>query len=144
MLEMKIPEYMEGQPFLGKAQPLQNKYIYSYKDRMDERFDMARGVRSKEFFYRKNYMPQRIYGQFIQYYWRTPSIRSWEKAYEKGQLNQTQSAFWESKPIEELYSVADDPHNIHNLVDDPQFAKQLEEMRNANLKWELQYQDIEV
>lgn len=141
MLGIAIPKYMEGNPFLGKDQPVPNKYIYSYKDRMDERYDVVRGVRSEKYFYRMNYRPHKIYGQYLQYAWNSPSVRAWANSFHKGELNETQSKFWKMRPFEELYFIDDDPDNINNLADNPDYAKVLEEMRNAQLQWLVKYKD---
>src|SRR3546814_8310522 len=64
-------------------------------------------------------MPHRIYEQHVEFLWRAPSMRSWEKAYKAGELDSVQSVFWRPKPYEELYDCEADPHNIHNLAADP-------------------------
>jgi hypothetical protein len=109
---------------------------------MDERIDMSRSVRDKEYRYTRNYMPHKIYAQYLEYLWRAPSMPSWEKAYWSGELNEIQSKFWETKPVEELYDVEADPHNIRNLAADPQYRSVLERMRSANEQWMLDTKDV--
>ena len=130
-----IPEYMQGQAFLGKQEQSPREYAYSFRGRMDEVYDISRSVRDKRFRYTRNYMPHRIYGQYLEYLWRAPSMRSWEAAYQAGELNEVQSAFWEQKPPEELYDVAQDPDNIHNLANDTQYQQDLQRLRAANSEW---------
>jgi hypothetical protein len=102
---------------------------------MDERFDMSRAVRDQRFRYIRNYMPYRVYGQHLEYLWRAPSLASWEKAYLNGECNEIQSAFWESKPVEELYDTENDPWEINNLANDLNYFDVLERMRAANKAW---------
>jgi hypothetical protein len=102
---------------------------------MDERFDMCRAVRDQKFRYIRNYMPYRIYGQHLEYLWLAPSIVSWEKAYLNGECNETQSAFWRTKPAEELYDTENDPWEVNNLALDLNYADVLERMRAANKTW---------
>ena len=130
-----IPDYMQGKAFLGNQQQPPSEYAYGFRGRMDEVFDMSRSVRDKKFRYTRNYMPHRVYGQYLEYLWRAPSMRSWEAAYQAGELNEVQSAFWESKPAEELYDIANDPHNVRNLANDPQYQPDLERLRAANVAW---------
>ncbi|MGB3851863.1 MAG: sulfatase-like hydrolase/transferase [Tunicatimonas sp.] len=130
-----VPDYMQGSAFLGEQEAAPSEYAFAFRGRMDEAYDMARSVRDKRFRYTRNYMPHRIYGQYLQYLWRAPSMASWQAAYEAGELNEAQSAFWESKPPEELYDVTTDPHNVRNLSDDPQYQADLERLRGAEAAW---------
>ncbi len=130
-----IPDYMQGEAFLGNQQKPEPEYVYNFRGRMDEVYDMSRSVRNKQFRYTRNYMPHRIYGQYLEYLWRAPSMPSWERAYKAGTLNKAQSAFWEPKPAEELYEIATDSDNVHNLADNPEYEPVLEEMRKANTAW---------
>src|SRR5690606_19157350 len=79
-----VPEYMQGQPVVGKQSDEQAEYAFSFRGRMDERFDLSRSVRDAKFRYTRNFMPHKIYGQYIEYLWRAPSMPSWEKAYQQG------------------------------------------------------------
>ncbi|MEX2233172.1 MAG: sulfatase-like hydrolase/transferase [Cyclobacteriaceae bacterium] len=128
------PAYMQGKAFLGKTQSPQ-QYAFAFRGRMDERFDMVRSVRDKKFRYIRNYMPHKIYGQYIDYLWKAPSMASWEKAWREGELNDTQSAFWKPKPPEELFDAEADPHNINNLAGNDQYKNVLVRMREENRKW---------
>ena len=130
-----VPKYMQGQAFLGAQEQSPREYAYSFRGRMDEVYDISRSVRDKRFRYTRNYMPHRIYGQYLEYLWRAPSMRSWEAAYQAGELNEVQSAFWERKPPEELYDVTQDPDNVRNLADDPQYQKDLQRLRAVNGEW---------
>lgn len=136
-----IPDYMQGQAFLGPQTAEARDYAYAFRGRMDEVYDMGRSVRDKQFRYTRNYMPHRVYGQYLEYLWRAPSMQSWQDAYAAGELNEAQSAFWESKPPEELYDITEDPHNVHNLADDPQYQDALQRLREANRAWVLRIRD---
>jgi arylsulfatase A-like enzyme len=136
------PAYMQGQAFLGKGQPAPRQYAFSFRGRMDERFDMVRSVRDRKYRYIRNYMPHKIYGQYLEYLWKAPSMGSWEKAFRDGELNDVQSAFWKPKPSEELYDVEADPHNIQNLAGDVNYRQVLMRMRDANRRWLLDTRDV--
>ncbi len=135
LVGVPVPDYMQGQAFLGEQKQTPSEYAFAFRGRMDEAYDMSRSVRDKQFRYTHNYMPHRIYGQYLQYLWRAPSMASWEAAYRAGELNEAQSAFWEPKPPEELYDVTQDPHNVRNLADDPQYQADLERLRGAEADW---------
>lgn len=137
-----VPEYMQGQAFLGEQQTAPRQYAFGFRGRMDERIDMVRSVRDKRYRYIRNYMPHKIYAQYLEYLWRAPSMPSWEKAYRAGELNEVQSRFWQTKPVEELYDIAVDPHNINNLAQDPKYKEVLSRMRDANRQWLLETKDV--
>lgn len=134
---LPIPDYMQGQAFLGPDQKPPRDYVYLFRDRMDERYDLVRAIRDKQYRYIRNYMPHRISGQYLEYLWKAPSMRAWEKAYRDGRCNPAQSAFWERKAPEELYDITNDPHEINNLAKDPAYAGVLGRMRNVHNEWML-------
>ena len=136
------PEFMHGSAFLGRFAAEPAEYVHTYRARMDERFDLVRAVRDKEYLYVHNYMPQRIYGQHLAYLWQAPSMQSWHESYLSGDLNQVQRRFFEPKAVEELYDVSEDPHNINNLASDPQHRETLLRMRRANREWMVGMQDL--
>lgn len=138
---VEVPDYMQGKAFLGDQQTDPRDYVHLFRGRMDERIDMVRAVRNKQYRYIKNYMPHRIYGQYIEYLWRAPSCRSWEEAYKAGECNEAQSAFWEQKPPEELFDVTIDPWEVHNLAGDPKYAGVLEELRGEKERWMSEIRD---
>jgi len=133
---INIPEDIQGKPFLGKHRVEPNKYAFSFRGRMDERYDFSRSVRDKQFRYIRNYMPHRIYGQHVEYSWRTPATRSWEQAYLEGNCNEAQSIFWNAKPAEELYDLKHDPSEVNNLIDNPNYQEKSEELRKACYAWQ--------
>jgi len=132
---VEIPDHMQGHAFLGEEKTEDPEYVHFFRGRDDEKYEMIRGVRSKNYRYIRNYMPHRIYGQYGWYIWRNSGIRAWEETYEKGRCNAIQSRFWETKPAEELYDISEDPHNVNNLAGDPQYSDVLERMRGEMQRW---------
>ncbi len=136
-----VPEWMQGHAFLGSQKTEDPQYVYMFRGRMDERYDMCRAVRDHEYRYIHNYMPYRIYGQHINYLWLAPSMRSWEQAYLDGKCDSIQSVFWHTKPVEELYDTEKDPWEVHNLAGDTAFHDVLVRMRNAQEDWSAKIYD---
>lgn len=130
-----IPDYLQGHAFLGKQMTPDPQYVHMFRGRMDERIDLSRAVRDKQYRYIRNYMPYRIYGQHLGYLWNAPSMRSWEDEYLKGNCNEIQSRFFRTKPVEELYDTEKDPWEVNNLADDPAYRVVLLRMRNENSRW---------
>ena len=137
-----IPDYMPGKAFLGTQKTPEREYAHAFRGRMDERIDLVRSVRDKKYRYIRNYMPHKIYGQYLEYLWKAPSMGSWEAAYKAGTLNDVQKKFWETKPVEELFDVEADPHNVNNLAGDPKYATLLNKMRQANHDYLVEIKDV--
>ena len=136
-----IPDYLQGNAFLGPKKTNDPEYAFMFRGRMDEWYDMSRAARDHKYRYIKNYMPYRIYGQRVEYLWRAPSMQSWENAWLAGQCNETQSIFWNTKPPEELYDTENDPWEVNNLAGNPEFEDVLDRMRLAAQEWMLDTRD---
>ncbi len=136
-----IPEHFQGKPFLGRRSSRERQYAYSFRGRMDERYDFSRTVRSKAYRYIRNYMPHRIWGQHINYLWKAENVQAWEQECMNDSCNSYQQRFWQTKPAEELYDISADPHNVNNLANDPAYEPVLKAMRDANDQWMLLIRD---
>lgn len=123
------PAYYQGKPFLGKYEADPVDVTFNFRGRMDEGIDLVRSLRTPQYRYVRNYYPHRIYGQHLNFLWMARSIQAWEREYKEGRLNEVQSRFFREKPVEELYDVINDPDNIHNLADDPQYKNVLLSLR---------------
>ena len=105
--------YHQGVDFTaGKAR----EYVFGFRGRMDERYDMVRTAFDGRYVYVRNYMPHKIYGQHIAYMFETPTTRVWKELYDAGKLNAAQRKFWERKPFEELFDVSKDKDEVVNLA----------------------------
>jgi len=135
-------EWMQGHAFMGQYETKPPKYMFGFRGRIDERYDLVRSVTDGRFVYIRNYMPHKIYGQHIDYMFQTPTTQVWKKMYDAGELNEAQSHFWEEKPAEELYDLANDPDEVNNLADDPQAEWIRNELRQALVKWQMKIRDI--
>lgn len=142
LVGIQPPDFMDGEPFLGEYETEPREYVHMYRGRMDERYDLSRAVRDQDFLYVRNYMPQRIYGQYLWYLWRAPTMQVWEEEYRAGNLNEIQSQFFEPKPAEELYLISEDPWSVNNLADDPAYEDDLERLREANSEWIREINDL--
>ena len=136
-----IPKHMQGKAFLGKQAAEPRDYVYHLRGRMDERYDLSRAVRDKQFKYIRNYNPHRIYGQHLEYLWKMATTRSWEAEYKAGRCQGPQKFFWEEKPVEELYDTKADPWEVKNLANDPKYAEVLKRMQAANREHILSIRD---
>ena len=139
---IRIPDHMQGDAFLGDQKTSDPKYAFMTRQRMDERYDMVRAVRDNKYRYIRNYMPFRITMQHLDYLFRAPSALAWEDAFNAGKTNEVQSRYFQEKPLEELYDSENDPWEINNLADDPEYADVLERMRQAETRWMHEVRDV--
>lgn len=139
---VKPPKHMQGLAIAGKHETAPPKYIYGFRGRMDERYDMVRTVRDQRYVYLRHYMPHKVYGQYVAYMFQTHTTRKWKELYDAGKLNAAQSRFWQTKPTEELYDLQADPDEVNNLASDQKHATKLVEMRSALEAHVLKSRDI--
>ena len=139
---MEPPAWMQGHAFAGKFQDPAPKYMYGFRDRMDERYDFIRTVTDGRYQYIRNYNPQFIYGQYVAYNFVTPSTAAWKRDYDAGKCNKAQSHFWNLKPAEELYDLLSDPDEVNNLADSPQHQDKLRELKQALSEWCREIRDV--
>jgi arylsulfatase A-like enzyme len=131
-----IPSYMQGQAFLGAAKAkTPRKYVFAARDRMDTEYDRVRMVRDKQYRYLYNYMPEKPYYQNSEYRLSIPMMRDILKLRDEGKLNAIQMAWFNTKPVEELYDVQHDPYETNNLAKDPKYKSKLLELRTAFKNW---------
>lgn len=143
LIGIKPPKYLQGEAFVGKyASKTPRKYIYAARDRMDSEYDRVRAVRDKQFKYLKNYQPEKPYYQNIAFRLQQDMMKEILRLRDAGQLNATQMLWFRpTKPVEELYDLANDPYEFNNLAENPAYQAKLEELRNAHLDWQKKYGD---
>jgi uncharacterized sulfatase len=140
-----IPKHLQGHAFLGAHAAASREYIYGFRDRMDERYDMIRAVRDRRFKYIRNYMPHLPYfhDQHLSYAWEMPTLRVWQQLAVAGKLSGPPAVFMaRSKPMEELYDTEADPHEIHNLAASAEHRSALERLRREHRRWMAEIVDL--
>ncbi|WBL24971.1 sulfatase family protein [Zunongwangia sp. HGR-M22] len=132
------PKYMQGKAFLGEfAEDTKRDYVYAARDRMDSEYDRVRSVRDKDFRYIYNFNPEIPKYQDIKYRKGIPTMKEFLDKKEAGEITNPYLADWfePTKPVEELYNVSEDPDEVHNLADNPEYKDKLEELRRAYQNW---------
>ena len=136
----ETPDYLQGKVFLGPEAESRDYHV-SFRARMDERCDNVRAIRDQTFLYIRNYMPYAPWGQHLNYLWNMRATQAWEQHHLAGQTNAITGRFFGTKPMEELYDTSTDPDNVHNLIDDPAYAKQVRRLSRAMDAWQLEHYD---
>lgn len=138
-----LPEHVQGQPFLGKNLPAARRYVFGARDRMDERYDIIRTVRNHRYRYLRNYEPLKTYYQYMNTAEKGATMSELRRLHEMGSLHAVADRYFSpEKPVEELYDCEQDPHEVHNLAEDPQYAEILQELRAAHLDWVKRTRDL--
>jgi uncharacterized sulfatase len=125
------PDWMQGRAFMGPTPAADPTFIYGFRGRMDERYDLVRCMRDQRYVYVRNYMPHLPEGQHLTYMFETPSTQAWKKLFDEGKLTPPQSLFWERRQPEELYDLQSDPDETRNLAGSPEHQERLTRMRQA-------------
>ena len=124
---------LDGQAFFGKdisATDLAKRdEVFGHADRFDEKFDMVRTYRKGEWKYIRNYQAYYADGLQNNYRYRQLAYDNWRNLYRADRLNKAQRQFFERRPVEQLFNLENDPHEINNLAADSDQAKRLTEMR---------------
>jgi len=118
------PDYIQGRDPFDQALP-KHECVYVQRDKMDNTHDAMRAVRTKDFKYILNLMPERAYCQYNGYKEaKYPLLAEMNVMHIQGELTPAQDRFMQpTKPEEELYDLHNDPHEINNLADDPAYAE---------------------
>ncbi len=131
------PAYMQGQPFLNKKQSkIKRTYIHSAVDRLDGITDAIRAVRDKQFKYIRNYKSRQGYYAPITYREKIPTMKELLRLRNEGKLNDIQAQwFRKTKAPEELFDCKADPHELNNLVNNPDYKQKLIELSSEMDRW---------
>lgn len=136
-----IPDYMQGEAFLGEQKEREPRYVYMARGRMDERYDNSIAVADHKYRYIHNYMPFRPAMQFLRTLFKIPSTLTWYNAFKAGETNAIQTAPFLGRPAEELYDLEMDPWNVNNLAGVPAYQDVLQRMRQAEKDWRIEIHD---
>ncbi|SHK67996.1 Arylsulfatase A [Reichenbachiella agariperforans] len=143
---LPTPSRMDGKPFLGqgltKNKLEQRNTTYGYADRFDEKYDQVRSIRVGPYKYIRNYQPYNFDGLLNNYRYKQLAYQDWQDKHHSHQLNEVQSAFFESRPPEMLFDVEADPYETNNLADDPSFAPTLVALRKKLNTWVTHMPDL--
>jgi len=140
---VKVPGHMQGQPFLGPNLPKPRQYVFGARDRMDERYDIIRSVRDSRYRYIRNYEPLKTYYQYMNTPEKGATMKEIRRVAAEGKLPPAAKLFMaDRKPVEELYDLKTDPHEINNLAGEAKHAALLNKMRQVHLQWVRQTGDL--
>ncbi|WP_299016013.1 sulfatase [uncultured Polaribacter sp.] len=143
LINQEPKSYMQGEAFLGNYQSKKpRKYIHAAADRFDGFTDAIRAVRDNQFKYIRNYRPEQGYYLPVAYREKIPAMQELLKLKSEGKLNEIQMQwFRENKPKEELFDCKNDPYELNNLAEKPEYKEKLVELRNEMDRWLAEIKD---
>lgn len=139
---VETPDYMQGQVSFGYNTDEPRQYIYAARDRLDECEDQQRAVRDNRYKYIYNYYPGTSDYLGVEFTLNLKTVQELLAGHEAGTLNEDQESWFEPRVEEELYDTQEDPYELHNLIDDENYAEVRERMRNAYQEWKAEVRDI--
>ena len=113
------------------------KYTFAARDKMDDTHDAMRSIRSKDHKLILNLMPERPYCQFSHYKEGAyPVLAEMNVLNLQGKLTPEQAAFMApNKPEIEMFDLKKDPHEVHNIADDQNYADVKKELLAQLENW---------
>ena len=131
---IEIPDWYEGQDlFADDFEP--RKWVASAKDRLDHTIDRVRTIRTDQFRYTRNYKLDRVLLQ-PQYRDSQEYLKNLKELYASGELSEDLTRiYFGERPEEEFYDVVNDPAQVHNLINDPKYQKEVQLHRHLLDDW---------
>ena len=139
------PPHFQGRTFLGPDAEPRREYVFGYRDRMDERYELIRSARGERYRYIRNYFPHLpwFHRQTRLYPSSNPLLEAWHRLARAGSLSGPAALYMaRRKPREQLFDAESDPHGIRDLAGDPRHRAPLARLRRALREWTLEQRDL--
>ena len=137
------PSYVDSKAWMGEfADTKERDYIFAAADRFDNQTDKIRAVRGRRFKLVRYYNLGQPYYLPVKYRETMPIMQELLRLHDKDSLNEYQNQWFRpQKDSLELFDLWNDPHELHNIVDSPQHADKVRELRAALDHWIAETED---
>ena len=133
---IRPPAWMSGAAFTGEYAEPGTGLAFIHADRMDAVLDRTRAVTDGRYRYVRNLMPERPRLYNVAYAENIPMMADIHALRASGDATADQ---WQmvdqTKPKEEFYDTAADPHEVRNLIADPSHEARIAALRAALTAW---------
>jgi arylsulfatase A-like enzyme len=133
VLRFKSNHSMEGVSFYQQDQ---RKYVFAATDRFDGSTDRRRCIRTKQYKLIHNLdLPSPI-GKPIAYRLQMQTMQVLDSLNIYGGLNQCFKAWFQPNKVEyELYDIIQDPNELTNIIEEPQYVEVFHKLQHELTKW---------
>ena len=142
LLNIEPPKHYDGKAIAGPYEDDPREYAFGTADRFDESTDMQRSVLDGRYVYVKNFLPELPLIYRNKYRER---ITMNSKLIQMDSFNMLEGdaayIFMKTKPVEEFYDLANDPYEVHNIIDNPKYFKRINDFRVALENWQKEIND---
>ena len=139
---IEIPVHIQGQPLFSRNYK-PREYVFAARDRCDETVERMRCVRTDRYKYIRNFYPHRSHTQPNRYKDGKKIMIAMRELFAAGKLNAYQARqFLPSRPVEELYDLQSDPHELNNLAESPEHGETLKKLRGKLADWMERTRDL--
>ena len=141
---IEVPSFLQGKAFLGKYKDeSKREYLFTASDRFDENPDRIRAVRDDKFKYIRNYFPQNSHALNVAYRRQMVLMRHLTSLHLQGKLSKEHDLWFRVPKLrEELYDLENDPFELNNLSDKPEYSNQLNNLSKVLDDWIKEIDDL--
>ena len=125
------PAYMQGLPFLGKYDRKKRDFQIGYMTNRSLHYIPSRTISDGHFKYIRYYIPYKRDALFNYFQWEMPANLSWDSLYFSGTCSGAALRPYEYAPVESFYNLDEDPFEINDLIDNPEYASKVKKFRKA-------------
>ncbi|MFK8019477.1 MAG: sulfatase [Pseudomonadales bacterium] len=119
----------QGRDIIGAT--AKRHYVFASRDRIDEVPDRQRAIRDARFKYIRSYHPNQEGGHRLNFRENIPMVREMFELLLAGKLNKDQQLWFQAPGEERLFDLKNDPHELRNIVEDPDYKADLVRLRTA-------------
>ena len=141
---IEVPSFLQGKAFLGKYKDeSKREYLFTASDRFDENPDRIRAVRDDKFKYIRNYFPENSHALNVAYRRQMVLMRHLTSLHLQGKLSKEHDLWFRVPKLrEELYDLENDPFELNNLSDKPEYSNQLNNLSKVLDDWIKEIDDL--
>ena len=139
---MPVPPHLQGRALFAPDY-VPRDAVFAARDRCDETVERIRCVRTARWKLIRNFHPERPHAQHNRYKDHKPITIVMRRLFAQGKLAADQARpFLSTRPVEELYDLEADPHELRDLADSPQHRDVLKQLRARLTAWIVETRDL--